>query len=379
MRFAENLNIDFLGKRKIFYMISGILMFAGIISFLVRGLEFGIDFKGGTEVALQFEKQIDVSQLRNEITKLNLGKFEIKTFGNSNGVLIRTDLQEIPAKIYPKVVSNIEQIINNLKPGVNGKLVEQQSKYLVFDFGVDSIATDMMREIENRGFRVTPASLEDGNTRLQINLGISDWIEEELFSKYPDNNFQILKEENVGPKMGSELKRDAIIAIFFALMGILVYVGFRFKFVFAFSGVVTLFHDVVITLGMFSLLYGVIPGLNLEISIPIVAAFLALVGYSINDTVIVFDRIREFMKIHKTGDVQEIMNHAINRTMSRTIITSGTTALTMIALLIFGGDVLRGFAFALTFGIIIGTYSSIFVSSTFVLEMVNRSSKRIEF
>ena len=196
---------------------------------------------------------------------------------------------------------------------------------------------------------------------------------------FKDNPFKVLKEDKVGPKIGQELKTDAVIAVVLALIVILVYLGFRFKFVFAVGAVAALFHDVLITLGLFSLLYGVIPSLNLEISISVVAAFLTLVGYSINDTVVVFDRVREEIKIHKTAPLKDNMNKAINKTLRRTIITSLTTLFVVTVLLFFGGDVLRGFAFTLFFGIVIGTYSSIFIASPFVLEYVKRSKSKIKF
>jgi len=200
-----------------------------------------------------------------------------------------------------------------------------------------------------------------------------------LRAEFSDNPFSLLKEEVVGPKVGEELKQDAVVAILLSLLVILVYLGFRFKFAFAIGAVAALFHDVIITLGVFSLLYGLIPGLNLEISVSIIAAFLTLVGYSINDTVIVFDRVRENLKIHKTAPIESNINAAINKTMSRTVITSLTTLFAVLVLLIFGGEVLRGFAFALFFGIIVGTYSSIFVASAFVLEYAQRWDKKIQF
>lgn len=311
MRIFQNTKIDFLGKRKIFYGVSVVLLVLGLISMLVRGLELGIDFKGGTEIALRFDNPIEISNVRDVLSQTQFGKIEVKTFGDENGVLIRTDLKDAPENI----------------------------------------------EYES----------------------IAKWIEAELQSSFSDNPFKILKEDLVGPKIGNELKRDAVLAVLFSLLVILVYLGFRFKFVFAIGAVITLFHDVLITLGIFSIMYGLIPGLNTEISISVVAAFLSLVGYSINDTVVVFDRIRENIKVHKTAPLEENINSAINKTISRTIITSLTTIFTLTVLVIFGGEVLRGFAFALLFGIVIGTYSSIFVSSTFVLEYVKRSKKVIQF
>ncbi|MCW8803438.1 MAG: protein translocase subunit SecF [Ignavibacteriaceae bacterium] len=229
------------------------------------------------------------------------------------------------------------------------------------------------------GFQSGRVSEEPDNVEMLVSVGIADWIKENLREKITDNLFTVLKEDRVGPKIGDELKRDAVLAIFFALIAILIYLGFRFKFVFAFGAVAALFHDVLITLGLFAALYGLIPGLNLDIDLTVVAAFLTLIGYSINDTVIVFDRVRENLKIHKTRPLFDIINTSISQTMSRTVITGGTTLLTVLVLMIFGGEVLRAFAFTLFFGIIIGTYSSIFVASTLVYEYATKYKKKVEF
>jgi len=221
--------------------------------------------------------------------------------------------------------------------------------------------------------------VEPDNRDIIVTVGIADWIEDNLQASMPDNPFVVLKEDKVGPKVGSELKEDAVIAVFLSIVVILIYVAFRFKFIFAVGAVVSLFHNVLITLGLFSILYNVIPGLNLEIDLTIVAAFLTLVGYSINDTVVIFDRIRENIKIHKTVPLFDIINKSVNQTMSRTVLTGGTTLLTLLFLSIFGGEVLRAFSFTLFFGIIIGTYSSIFIAGALVYEYANRSKKRIQF
>jgi preprotein translocase SecF subunit len=200
-----------------------------------------------------------------------------------------------------------------------------------------------------------------------------------LKEKIKDNHFKVIREERVGPKVGAELKKNALFAVGLSLLVILLYLAFRFKFSFAISAVAALFHDIFITLGIFSTLYGLIPGLNLEISLTVIGAFLTLTGYSMNDTVVVYDRVREYMKVYKTLPLDVVMNKAINKTMNRTIITGFATLISVIILLIFGGEVLRGFAFALFIGIITGTYSSIFVASVFVLEYSKRAKKKIEF
>lgn len=379
MRLFENINIDFMGKRTYFYFVSGFILLIGLLSILIKGLEFGIDFKGGSEVAIQFEKPVDISYLRNVVNKIGLGEVEVKTFGGTTGVLIRTTLQEIPKNVLPVVKSRIEKIINDNFPNIEKQELESTSNSITYSFSNDSTAEAVANKLFENGFTSTKTSEEISKTGIVVKLGISDWIKDNLSEKIKENKFNVLKEDKVGPKVGGELKRDAIIAIILSLIVIMIYLAFRFKFAFALGAVIALFHDVLITLGVFVVLYGVIPGFNLEISISVVAAFLTLVGYSINDTVIVFDRVREQIKIHKTIPLEENMNLAINKTLSRTLITVFTTLLTIIVLLIFGGDVLRGFAFALLIGMITGTYSSVFVASAFVLEYANRTNSKVTF
>jgi len=379
MRFFEKLNFNFLGLRKTAYAISGVLFLIGIIAAVTRGFQFGIDFKGGAEIVLQFEKPINISDIRADVDNIGLGNLEVKTFGGETGVMIRTELQLIPAEVYPQVIEAIEQEIEKLIPGVSRKIVDSSASSVTYAFDNSEDANNIIDGLFAAGFQSGRVSEEPDNVEMLVSVGIADWIKENLRTKIPDNPFTVLKEDRVGPKIGAELKRDAVLAIFFALIAILIYLGFRFKFIFAFGAVAALFHDVLITLGLFAILYGLIPGLNLDIDLTIVAAFLTLIGYSINDTVVVFDRIRENLKIHKTRPLFEIINTSISQTMSRTILTGGTTLLTVLVLMIFGGEVLRAFAFTLFFGIIIGTYSSIFVASTLVYEYATKYHKKVEF
>jgi preprotein translocase subunit SecF len=368
-----------MSKRTSFYIVSSVILLFGLISILVRGLQFGIDFKGGTEVALEFSKPIDIAEVRNAVENIGLGNVEVKTFGGSLGILLRTELQQLPPEVIPTVKDKIESLIQKAAPGVEIKLIDSTHTALTYDFPDAQTANLIYDKLFEAGFQTAKASVEPENTAVVVRLGIADWIKENLSEHFADNPFSVLKEDKVGPKIGQELKTDAIIAVMLSLVVILIYLGFRFKFVFALGAVIALFHDVLITLGLFAALYGVFPGLNLEITISVVAAFLTLVGYSINDTVIVFDRVREEIKIHKSLPIIDNINRAINKTLSRTLITVFTTLLTTLVLLIFGGEVLRGFAFALLIGMITGTYSSIFIASAFVLEAVNRSDKKIEF
>ncbi|MFZ0455211.1 MAG: protein translocase subunit SecF [Ignavibacteriaceae bacterium] len=380
MRIFENLNVDFLGKRNFFYIVSASLFLLGFINMAFRGLHFGIDFKGGTEIVLQFDKPVDIANIRGDIQNIGLGTLELKTFGSETGILIRTELQQIPRPIYNKVVANINDSIETIMPGIPINIVDSSSiNSVTYALPNPDTTNILVDKLFDAGFQTGKVSEEQNNKEMVVRVGISDWIKSNLRDKVKGNNFTVLKEDLVGPKIGSELKQDAVIAIFLSLLVILIYLGFRFKFIFAFGAVVALFHDVLITMGLYAVLYGVIPGLNLEIDLTVVAAFLTLIGYSINDTVIVFDRVREEMKIHKTTPLKDVMNMGINKTMSRTVLTGGTTLLTVFVLLLFGGEVLRAFAFTLFFGIIIGTYSSIFVASALVLEYANRTKKKIQF
>jgi len=379
MRIFHDLNVDFMGKRKIFYTISSALILIGLINIFVRGFAFGIDFKGGVEVTLQFDKPVNITDIRDKASSIGIGEVEVKTFGGEKSVLIRTEVQEIPKEILPKMESEIGRSITSVVPATNWKIVERSSNTIVYSFDSTKVIDKVASTLNAAGFQAMKTVSDSAKTNLSVRIGISDYIQSSLREKIQENKFQVLREERVGPKVGQELKRNALFSVALSLIVILIYLGFRFKFSFAVSAVAALFHDIFITLGLFSTLYGVIPGLNLEISLTVIGAFLTLTGYSMNDTVVVYDRVREYIKIYKTMPLEEVMNKAINRTMNRTIITGVSTTISVVILLVFGGEVLRSFAFALLIGIVIGTYSSIFVASVFVLEYAKRTKKKIEF
>lgn len=379
MRILENTHIDFLGKRKTFYIASLILFVLGIGSLAIRGLELGIDFLGGSEIVLQFEEPVEISDMREKVSQMGLGNIEVKTFGDATGALIRTELQTIPATLYPNVKKYIEDVMAESYPDANPTVTDSTESSITYRFANPEMTDKAIKALSMHGFQASRFSEDMDNVDMIVHIGIADWIKENLKTEIPDNHFQVLREDRVGPKIGSELKADALIAIFFSLVIILIYLGFRFKFIFAMGAVAALFHDVLITVGMFSLLYGCFPFINLEVDLTVVAAFLTLVGYSINDTVVVFDRVRELLKLHKTEDLTKLINLSINKTISRTILTSGTSLLTIAILLIFGGEVLRAFSFTLFFGILIGTYSSIFVASALVLEYAKKQKMKLEF
>lgn len=201
---------------------------------------------------------------------------------------------------------------------------------------------------------------------------VANKIRSGLTASFPNNPFTVLKEDKVGPKVGAELRRAAFYAVIASLVAICLYVAFRFKFIYGVGAVVALFHDVLVTLGMISIFDGLF---TLEINQNMIAAFLTLVGLSVNDTVVIFDRMRENQKIFRGMSLVDVMNKSLNETLSRTIITSGTIFIVLVVLLIFGGEVNRGFSFALTIGIVTGTYSSIYIASAVVLEWANRAKK----
>jgi len=303
MRFLHDVHIDFLRKRKIFYILSATLIVIGFSIFLIRGIPLGIDFKGGTELLVRFQNTVNIQNIRETMDKVGILGTEIKTMGSDKDILIRTS--------------------------------------------------------------------EQGEGTI-----VADKIKESLKQNLAGNNFEILRTDKVGPKIGKELRMSAIYATLFSLIAILIYLSFRFEFVYAVGAVVALFHDVLITIGMVAIFEALFPSLNLELSQSMVAAFLTLIGFSTNDTVIVFDRIRENIKIHKNEDILNVMNTSVNTTLSRTIITSGTVFLTVLILFIFGGEVNRGFAFTFLIGIITGTYSSVYIASALVVDIKYLQKKK---
>ncbi len=280
-----DINLDFVGKRKLALIVSVALIVIGMASLLVRGPNYGIDFAGGTLVQVQFAQATDASAIKKAIAVLDLGNPVVQSFGdNQNEFLIR-----------------VEQASGELK-------------------------------------------------------GLSVQIQDALEQTYEKGNIDIRRVEMVGPQVGKDLRNKGLKALFYAMLGLLVYISWRFEFRFAVGAIIALVHDVLITLGAFSLS-------GREIDLPIIAAFLAIIGYSLNDTIIVYDRIRENLGKHNKESFIFVINRSINETLSRTLLTSGTTLLVVLALFVLGGGVIHNFAFAMLIGILVGTYSSIFVAS----------------
>ena len=303
MRFFRKTNIDFMGKRNMWYMISALVILAGIVSLAVKGFHFGIDFLGGTEMIVEFSRPPDVGKVRDMMDRVGFPKSEIKMYGQENRLLIRTELQG------------------------------------------------------------------EGTT-------VGDKIRTSLQQNFPELNPSVLEVQKIGPQIGQELRRNAVFAVLASLIAMGLYVAFRFEFIYGLGAIVALFHDVMVALGFVSIFDGLTPYTNFEIDQNMIAAFLTIVGLSMNDTVVIFDRIRENKKIYKSMNLVDLINKSLNETLSRTIITSGTIFIITLILFFFGGEVNRGFAFALTIGITTGTYSSIYIASAIALDYTNRKLAR---
>ncbi|MCK5826142.1 MAG: protein translocase subunit SecF [Desulfuromusa sp.] len=294
-----DVNIDFIGKRKIALFVSIALILIGFASLIAKGgPNYGIDFVGGTLVQVQFTQSTDASAIKKALQEIELGSVVVQRFGdNQNEFLIR---------------------------------------------------------------------VEQSTTELQ---GLSVQIQNALGQTYEKGDVDIRRVEMVGPQVGKDLRSKGLKAIFYAMLGLLAYISWRFEFRFAVGAIVALIHDVIITLGVFSLF-------NKEIDLPIIAAFLAIIGYSLNDTIIVYDRIRENTGKYNKEGFPYIVNRSINETLSRTLLTSGTTLMVVLALFILGGGVIHNFAFAMLVGVLIGTYSSIFVASPVLIFWQQKSKPK---
>ena len=319
--FKRETTIEFLGQRKHALVVSSILLVVSIASLALRGLNFGIDFSGGTLVEVGYAEPVEIEAVRGALLEGGLDDAVVQHFGTARDVLVRlpTDASVVA---QGQAAQTSERVIEVLRAPYGEVLVEGGG-----------------------------AGGSGGLQQCVVAAGSADSA---------DCRVQMRRVEFVGPQVGDELANQGSLAMLYALIGILIYVTLRFEWRFAVGSVVALVHDVIITIGAFSLF-------QFDFSLPVLAAVLAVIGYSLNDTIVVYDRIREnFRRIRKRSTV-EIINQAINQTLPRTVLTSLTTMIVVLTLLIFGGEVIRGFSIALLVGVIIGTYSSIFVASPAVL------------
>lgn len=367
MELFKNTNIDFLGKKGIFIGASLVLTAVGLASWIGKGgLKYGIDFTGGANIVARFASKPPVDKIRSSISAKIPGELSVQEVSGENEVIIGTPIKGDVA--LQQETRTITETLATTFGGGSGKLdLNNASTQGLADRLRTPLQAASVALSEQELQSVVKAILQFKNTPPRSGLlssldqlsgvaGVTPQVLAVVKQECDLAPFSIRSAEVVGPKIGMELKNKAILATLYALGGMLVYLGFRFEFLYGAAAVIAVFHDVIITLGLFSLF-------NKEISLNVVAALLTLVGYSMNDTIVVFDRIRETLKLSRKELSPGIVNDSVNQTLSRTVLTSGLTFISALALLLFGGAVLSGFAFALVVGIIVGTYSSIFVAS----------------
>jgi len=373
MELFKNPNFDFLGKKWPFIIGSAVLLAAGLISLgLKGGPAYGIDFKGGALITVRFVSPPPIDKIRAAISARIPGEVSVQEVTSGlNEVMIGTELRS-EKELDAARATMIETLSANFGQPASGKVdlnnvgaavLADRMRGPLQQAGVplsEEQLQELMRAILS--YRDTPprSGLLTSIDELTAVPGVTPSVVSALKSEAYLSGFAIRNVEIVGPKVGAELRWKAIQATLLALAGMLVYIGFRFEFIYGFAAVLAVFHDTVITIGLFSLF-------DKPIDLTVVAALLTLVGYSMNDTIVVFDRIRENLRQGSRLPFAELVNSAINQTLSRTVMASGLTFLTALSLWIFGGPVLNGFAFALVVGILVGTYSSIFIASPILI------------
>jgi preprotein translocase subunit SecF len=362
----RNPNIDFLGKKWYFLAFSLVFSVAGVLSMLFwHGIPLGVDFRGGTLVYVKFAHAPNNDAIRASLDKVGLPNAKIQSYGptTNNEVLIDLAEQETSEASLDKGKAQIIGALETNAPA--GKQDLNNSSSLTIKSYL--LEKDPLRLGTDADARYTALAQSIVDYRDKTQGGVLHSFDELKGSAGPAvaaslqegfflSDFGVRNVEIVGPQVGKQLQTQAKLAVLYSLAGMLVYLGVRFEWIYGVAAVVTVFHDTLITLGAFSLT-------NKPISLTVVAAILTLVGYSNNDTIVVFDRIRENIKLMRREKLAEIVNKSINQTLSRTILTAGLTFLTVLALYLFGGEVLHGFSFALVIGILIGTYSSIAIAA----------------
>jgi len=365
MELFKNTQFDFLGKKWPFIGLSLLLTAAGWISIARHGILYGIDFKGGAEIKLRFAQEPPVQKIRSALESKLPGEISVQQISGKPEVLIGTEIKDEKALnanhqlIEDTLRAMFETSSNGMIDLNNSSAVElvERMRGPLQQAGVALSEQDLQDLFAAIGdYRKNNGGIVRSMEELSGVKGVTPKVIEVLKANVSLGPFTILSTEVVGPKIGAELRRQAVLATLYALGGMLVYIAFRFEWIYGVAAVVAVFHDTLITIGLFSLF-------NKPISLTVVAALLTLVGYSMNDTIVVFDRIRENLKMVRRESLENVINLSVNQTLSRTVLTSGLTLLTALALWLFGGDVLNGFSFALVVGIIVGTYSSIFVAS----------------
>jgi preprotein translocase subunit SecF len=366
VEFFRNPNIDFLGKKWYFLAFSLVFSVAGIFSMLFwHGIPYGVDFRGGTLVYVKFAQAPDDNGIRAAMDRAGLHNARIQSYGSpgSNELLIDVSEQETSEQALDRSKTQIINALESNAPAdkqdlnntgfltIKNYLMQKDPLHLGTD--AEQRYTAQAQAIVNYRDKVKGGVL---NSLDELKAAADPAVVASLSDGFFLSNFGVRNVEIVGPQVGAQLRKQALLATAYSLAGMLIYLAFRFEWIYGVAAVVTVFHDTLITVGAFSLL-------NKEISLTVIAAILTLIGYSNNDTIVVFDRIRENLKLMRREKLSDIVNRSINQTLSRTILTAGLTFLTVLALYLFGGEVLKGFSLALVIGILIGTYSSIAIAA----------------
>jgi preprotein translocase subunit SecF len=379
VEFFRNTNIDFLGKKWYFIAFSLIFSVAGLFSMLFwHHIPYGIDFRGGTLVEVKFAQTPDDNAIRAAMDRASLHHARIQRFGpaSNNEVLIDLALQETSEQALDQgktqIINALETNAPSGKQDLNNTSALTLTNYLL-DKDPLHAGTDA-----NQRYAAQAQAIVDFKDKVKGGLvnsmddlkGVADpSVLASLQEGFYVSNFAIRNVDIVGPQVGKQLQTQAKLAVLYSLGGMLIYLAFRFEWIYGVAAVITVFHDTLITVGAFSLL-------NKDITLTVIAAILTLVGYSNNDTIVVFDRIRENLKLMRREKLSDIVNRSINQTLSRTILTAGLTFLTVLALYLFGGEVLNGFSLALVIGILIGTYSSIAIAAPILVAYQDWRSQR---
>lgn len=308
--FRKQTNIDFMGKRRVALVVSAVLMLISAVSLVTRGLNFGLDFTGGTLIEVSYEQPPELNDVRASLSSAGFGDAVVQTFGEPTDIVVRLAVREPESSADDSVETDGS---------------DEQS-------AADSFAEQIGAEVLT--------ALQEGTA----------------------GEVTLRRQEYVGPQIGRELAEKGALAMLVVLLGILAYVSLRFQWRFSLGAVAALVHDVLITFGVLSLV-------QLSFDLTVVAALLAVIGYSLNDTIVVFDRIRENFRTLRKQTAKQVVNTSVNQTLSRTLMTSGTTLLVLIALFYFGGEIIHAFAFTLIAGVLVGTYSSIYVASNAILSL----------
>ncbi|HYL93116.1 MAG TPA: protein translocase subunit SecF [Alphaproteobacteria bacterium] len=362
MEFFRNTNIDFLGKKWYFLAFSLLFSVAGVLSMIFwHGVPVGVDFRGGTQVYVKFTSRPNQGEIRTTLDRAGLHSARIQQYedASKNELLITLDEKDTGEADLSRGKNQVIAALQANPPA--GKKDLNAAGVDVIKAAL--IARDPLRaapaEYENTARSIADYRKSHGGVFASLDdlkAFVPASVVQALAQDFYTSNFGVFDTQIVGAQVGQQLRTQAKLAVGFSLLGMLVYLWVRFELIYGAAAVVAVFHDTLITVGAFSLT-------NKEITLTVIAAILTLVGYSMNDTIVVFDRIRENIKLMRRENLAEIVNRSINQTLSRTILTSGLTFLTVLSLYLFGGEVLHGFSFALVIGIIIGTYSSIAVAA----------------